>query len=314
MPKILVVDDSAAAHQFIARCLGEINGAEIITANNAIDGLACIDEHDIDLVVTDLIMDGMNGLDFVSFLQVEYPALPVILTTSQGSETMATLALKAGAVGYVAKRDIESELVGICENVLTLRADANRKVAVLSCNRSGQLQFELPSDPAVATGLAKHLQEITSTVMRRDDSVATRIGVALTEALLNAVIHGNLGISSELKERGNDLFVRAVEKRRREGPYRDRMVHVTFFWNESIISCSIRDEGNGFDPESLPDPTDPENLLKPHGRGVVLMKSFMDFVGYNAKGNEVTLTKHFTPQRPVSKAAHVAEDPVQVGV
>ena len=53
----------------------------------------------------------------------------------------------------------------------------------------------------------------------------------------------------------------------------------------------IRDEGPGFDPHSVPDPTDPANLERISGRGLVLMRTFMDRVEYNATGNEVTLTK-----------------------
>jgi anti-sigma regulatory factor (Ser/Thr protein kinase) len=60
----------------------------------------------------------------------------------------------------------------------------------------------------------------------------------------------------------------------------------------------IRDEGPGFDPQTLPDPTDPEYLERPSGRGVLLMKSFMDKVTYNDSGNEVTMTKVVT-QNPV---------------
>jgi anti-sigma regulatory factor (Ser/Thr protein kinase) len=53
----------------------------------------------------------------------------------------------------------------------------------------------------------------------------------------------------------------------------------------------MRDEGPGFDPKELPDPTDPENLLKLSGRGILLMRTFMDDVKFNDRGNEVTMVK-----------------------
>ena len=53
----------------------------------------------------------------------------------------------------------------------------------------------------------------------------------------------------------------------------------------------IRDEGPGFDPRELPDPTDPTNLERPSGRGLLLMRTFMDDVSYNDDGNQVTLIK-----------------------
>ena len=53
----------------------------------------------------------------------------------------------------------------------------------------------------------------------------------------------------------------------------------------------VQDEGPGFDPSSLPDPTEPANLERVSGRGVLLMRTFMDEVSYNQVGNEVTLVK-----------------------
>ena len=53
----------------------------------------------------------------------------------------------------------------------------------------------------------------------------------------------------------------------------------------------VRDEGNGFDPTILPDPTDPANLEKSSGRGILLMRTFMDEVVFNEVGNEVQMLK-----------------------
>lgn len=76
-----------------------------------------------------------------------------------------------------------------------------------------------------------------------------------------------------------------------ELPYRDRRVHVTARFDSDEAVFVIRDEGSGFDPAKLPDPTDPENLIRPFGRGVMLMRTFMDEVSFNSRGNEITLIK-----------------------
>jgi anti-sigma regulatory factor (Ser/Thr protein kinase) len=57
------------------------------------------------------------------------------------------------------------------------------------------------------------------------------------------------------------------------------------------VSVTIRDEGPGFDPGSLPDPTDPANLGRIGGRGLLLIRTFMDSVTHNQAGNEITLVK-----------------------
>jgi anti-sigma regulatory factor (Ser/Thr protein kinase) len=74
-------------------------------------------------------------------------------------------------------------------------------------------------------------------------------------------------------------------------PYKDRRIHVNVRIDEEQGTFVVRDQGAGFDISSLPDPTDPDNLEKGSGRGVLLMRSFMDEVLYNAAGNQVVMIK-----------------------
>jgi len=90
--------------------------------------------------------------------------------------------------------------------------------------------------------------------------------LAATEAVVNAVEHGN-----KYDER--------------------KMIHVSCEARNGAVIISVRDEGDGFDPAGVPDPTLPENILKEHGRGIFLMRNLCDDVRYNAKGNEVTIVK-----------------------
>lgn len=116
------------------------------------------------------------------------------------------------------------------------------------------------------------------------------MGVALDEALINALVHGNLEISSELREH-EGAYEEQIQQRLSEPPYCHRSVFVSAEFTPVSARFVIRDEGPGFDPTQLPDPTDPENLLRPYGRGVLLMRAFMHDVAYNAQGNEVTLSR-----------------------
>ena len=74
-----------------------------------------------------------------------------------------------------------------------------------------------------------------------------------------------------------------------------RRVYVEAHLSRTEARFIVRDEGSGFDPGTLPDPRDPENLLKVSGRGVLIMRTFMDEVRFNSNGNEVTLVKLCAP-------------------
>ena len=115
--------------------------------------------------------------------------------------------------------------------------------------------------------------------------------MALDEALTNALHHGNLEIDSQLRENDYREFYSLIRRRCEEAPYKDRRIRVTSIISRDQVRITIRDEGSGFDPSLLPDPRDPENLEKASGRGVLLMRTFMDEVIYNDIGNEVILVK-----------------------
>jgi serine/threonine-protein kinase RsbW len=88
--------------------------------------------------------------------------------------------------------------------------------------------------------------------------------VALTEAVNNAIHHGNSG-----------------------NP--EKMVHLTYEAGENELCFIVRDEGPGFNFQALPDPTDPENIDKPNGRGVFLMKHLADEIEFKDNGSTVSI-------------------------
>jgi anti-sigma regulatory factor (Ser/Thr protein kinase) len=118
-----------------------------------------------------------------------------------------------------------------------------------------------------------------------------RVCIAFREALLNAMIHGNLEVSSELKEQGDHQFDEMIARRRGEDPYRQRRVFVRIRQSAQEVEFVIRDEGPGFDPAKLPDPTDPERIAQASGRGLLLIHTFMDDVRHACNGREIVMSK-----------------------
>ena len=92
------------------------------------------------------------------------------------------------------------------------------------------------------------------------------VRLALEEALVNAIKHGN-------------------------GMDPNKQVHITCKVDDQQARITIEDEGPGFDPIEVPDPTSEENIDKPGGRGIMLMKAFMSEVSYSDSGNQVILVK-----------------------
>jgi len=294
MIKILVVDDSAMDQKIAAGLLQRDTGWEIEFAADGREAWMRIqdpDQANPDVIVTDLQMPEMNGLDLVREVQREFPLLPVILMTAQGSESIAVEALQQGAASYVPKAKLASLLAPTVQQVLSLAGERRSKRTLLHYMNVMHSQFILGNDIAMLISLVSHLQEILRDMDVLTENERLRVGVALEEALLNAAYHGNLEVSSELREVDHMQFYELARQRMQLSPYKDRRIEVNVRIDRTGLQYIIRDEGPGFNPKSLPDPTDPANLDRPCGRGLLLMRTFMDEVRHNESGNEVTMLK-----------------------
>lgn len=296
MSKVLVVDDSPVDRRLAGRLLerraagAAPTGITVLTAENGREALEVIARETPDAVVTDLQMPEVNGLELVVQVRSRYPLIPVVLMTAHGSEELAVRALNSGAASYVPKRELGRDLLETVEAVVEAalgKRDHSRLMRSLTRTES---HFVLENDPALIPPLIGLLKE---NVVRfdGDEPGLIQVTVALREALLNAMDHGNLELDSALRERDDNEYHRLQRERRTEQPYAGRRVHVTARESPGESAYVIRDEGPGFDTSKLPDPTDPANLERRSGRGLLLMRAFMSEVRHNDHGNEVTLVR-----------------------
>lgn len=125
----------------------------------------------------------------------------------------------------------------------------------------------LPSDTAEARRLQDEIEsQLVAMAVSEQEIFSVRL--ALEEALVNAIKHGNQ-------------------------MDRSKKVQVRYRFHADRFEIHITDEGAGFDPEDVPDPTAVENLERPCGRGLMLMRHYMSEVHYNEKGNSVHMLKVF---------------------
>ncbi len=261
----------------------------------AAHGLAALETlaHAVpDIIVTDLLMPELDGLQLLTAVRKRYPLVPVILMTSHGSESIALEAIRQGAASYVPKESIASDLRETIHRLLAISSCKRSQVWLLGRMTRHQSTFCLENNRLLFAPLIQYLQDGAAQFGLWGDNERNRIGVALEEALANALYHGNLEVGSELRERNLEAYYKTIDTRRGQSPYQERRIEVEADFSFDRAVFVIRDEGPGFDPTILPDPTDPANLTKPSGRGVLLMRAFMDDVVYNARGNSVVLIKN----------------------
>lgn len=288
--RAIVVDDSPTQALDLRQRLVR-GGFQVAIAPSGAEAIKAVARQTPDVLLTDLAMEGMDGLELVRRVRRNHPGLPIIVLTAEGTEESAVAALKAGAAGYVAKKNLGRDLYRTLENVLlhSRAARAEQQAAQrLTMTRS---RFVLGVDSALLPPLIGRLQNNMRRLNLFDETEQTRISMALREALANAVEHGNLEASSKLREDDETVYHRLLAERRKQSPFRERRVFVTAEETRDGVTYTIRDEGPGFNPANLPDPTDPANLERVSGRGLLLIHAFMDEVRHNSTGNEITMVK-----------------------
>lgn len=291
MPRILVSQPDPALRQHLrglleAQPAWETQGCDTIA--QAIDQLAA---GAFDLVVADLQPDVAHAQADLSALLVGGNGCPVLLTATHGTVDQVVASLNAGATGFVHTNRLDIDLVEQVGRVLAADLRNKSKARLLECMTSSRSAFALENDPALLPALLVRFQASAKLFGVCDEGERARIGMALEEALTNALYHGNLEVSSDLRRESLDRYYDLAADHRARAPYRDRRIHITETLTPDAATFTIRDEGPGFDTSNLDLEPDPEDLEAVSGRGILLMNAFMDEVRYNGKGNEVTMVK-----------------------
>jgi DNA-binding NtrC family response regulator len=194
MPAILIVEDEAKMRRLLELDLGE-EGFTTLSAGDAETGLKLLHENTVDLVVTDLKLPGMNGLDFLQAVKHQNAALPVIVMTAFGTVETAVEAMKAGASDYVLKPFSLAEMRMVIHKELDVHKlrEENRSLREALGKRYAH--------PNVVARSPK-MQEVLATLER----------VAPTNSTV--LLGGESGV-------GKDLIARAIHEksRRARGPF-----------------------------------------------------------------------------------------------
>ena len=146
--------------------------------------------------------------------------------------------------------------------------DEQARAKMSSSSTSEHAELRLPSTLESVAAI-EHAAEAMARNMGFDEDTASNLAMVTREAAINACKHGN-----------------------KFDP--DKQIHATLDRSGDKLSICIADSGDGLDPDTLPDPLDPANLLRSSGRGVFLMRALMDEVHFRQlqPGTQVTLIKH----------------------
>lgn len=290
MATILIVDDSATDRVRAGKLLEREDDFTITFAANGSEALRQILTAPPDLIVSDMQMPEMDGLQLVTAVRRDFPAVPVVLMTARGSEQIAAEALRIGAAGYVPKASLGTNLGETVRRLLESSESDRLHSHLFHSLQSIDCRFRLRNDPHLIPVLTERLQEYLRCLPLGDEAERMRVSSAVAQALWIAHHHGNLEL--DLSGALTDKALRTeAERRSNTSPAADRAIDVHAVIDPDQASFDIRYEGPGIDISQLPE--DAEAQIGDHSwlSGFIMIPAIMDDVHFSADERRISLLK-----------------------
>lgn len=301
MSSILLVEDSPTQAMQLKLQL-ESGGHSVTSCDDGMPALELLSAGTFELVITDLELPVLNGLQLIKKMKADFPQIPAVLITGQGSERLAAEALKVGATAYVPKAMVDDLLLGTVEDVVGVMRSDLRYSELIDCTVENRLVFELPNKPELLITAIDLTTQLAAGMQLLSGLDRYRVSQALQHAAANALFRGNLELprdqfpAASVSEIDLDTLPAIVRERLSSKPYANRKIHYDARLTRDYVRVVIKDEGHGFDVRSV------EAKQQEHdgaaafsgqvGRGLTCIHRFMDKVSFNPPGNEITMVKH----------------------
>ncbi len=295
MAVILLAEDSPT-HTVLMRSLLEEASHTVHCVPNGKEALAAVETARPDLLVTDLRMPEMNGLELVQSIAENHPQLPSVVVTARGSESLAVDALALGAANFVPKNSLSTLLANVVARTVKM-AEVDRLYSQFS-GRLTKPEYSFTLDNHVGSIEPATLFVVQSLAAsgRMNPTHRVRLGTAIASALFNAICYGNLELQDEdtvvsrmlagEQSGKDDLRGRADSQ-----PYAERKVELKISVGNDDTRVLVSHDGPGRMTRMTPAPGTPESFELEQCRGLMLITSFMDDIVFHNDYSEVVMVK-----------------------
>jgi DNA-binding response OmpR family regulator len=292
-PHVLIIDDDLAVLNMVSDALSQ-HGMQVHPFSEGTEAMGLLEQAEepvMDLVLSDINMDGMDGFEVIHRVKAINPRLPVVLMTGQGSLDYAIRAMRLGASNLFQKPLSIRELVNSVFHLVSVHRELRMAEAGLRGLVMETRHFSFRSDELDIPSMVMHLTDRMIPLGFAQTSNLDVIAMAYHEALVNALEHGNLDMDSSLKGDfilGQDTYAALLHSRLEDPAFASRRVEVLVSTTPERYEVTILDDGPGFDIGMITK-ISADTLTKQCGRGLAMIRMVMDEVIHNEKGNQIKL-------------------------
>lgn len=296
MAVVLLAEDSPT-HTALMRSLLEDVAHSVHCVSNGRQAIEELERVQPDVLVTDLRMPEMNGLELVKRIAEEHPELPSIVVTARGSESLAVDALAVGASNFVPKNLLSKLLTREVKRTARMAAADRDYAGFAGRLRKPEFSFRLTNQLAVVEPATLFVLRTLAAAQCMNATMRVRVGTAVASAIFNAICFGNLEIPDDSTVVGRMLAgdpsgIAELDELAGRQPYCDRRVDLKVSVGSDDTRILVSHSGQGRMTRMTPAPGTPESFELEQCRGLMLMTSFMDDVVFHNDYSEVVMVKN----------------------
>lgn len=286
---ILLIDDQSDILKFLRRSLTKY-GHSITEARDGKQGWEIFlnQPNTFDVIITDIEMPFMNGVELLKRLRENDYHIPVIIMTGHDDIQFPIEVLRLGAFDFLLKPFKAKKLLAILDKLEAIQVNKKKPLEDISCFTE-HIELSILSQLKYVASAVSYLQNRVRLFCELHKIEMRNIGLCLHEALVNAVIHGNLEIPSTIKDQSPEAFEQIIQKRESIPEFANKPICIRCQITPEHLKFEIEDQGPGFDLNKMRNLSPTEML--PTGRGLLIITSLMDEVSWNETGNCITMIK-----------------------
>ncbi len=258
--RILVVDDEADVRETLSDMIQGM-GYQVVVAEDGTEALERTKTEKVDLIITDLSMPRMSGLELIVQSKRINPNIPIAVISAYGSVENTTYALTRGAFNFIAKPFKMSQIKELIRKGRQLRELSVETDALMEWVQS-QTEMVFPGHPGSFPSAILFAVKECQWRGIEDETRLENVASCLDELLSNAFIHGN----------------------RQD---KDKRIKVKMIFDVAKVVLSVEDEGEGFDGENYLREMRRQQATIPEKRGLFIVDLLMDELRFSERGNEV---------------------------
>lgn len=262
---ILIIDDAEEIRTSLSAIVEQL-GLIPLTAGNGLEALQLLQSERVDLIITDLMMPQMDGLQFIVQSRSLNPRIPIAVISAYGDVKNATFALTRGAFNFITKPFSIKEVESIIKKGLRLRDLALGTDRLLK-NIRNRTEIIIPSYPHLIPSVTYYILKECQWRGIDNENLLNNISVCTDEILTNALVHGNKASAH-------------------------KKVSITLSFDTEKFSLTVQDEGDGFGAREYTRELKKNELDIPAKRGLFIVEYLTDMISFNDRGNEITITMY----------------------